>query len=159
MFIIQNSSKIFPYLQILSFLKNSLWNLKFSYICMNEEKWKKSKKMKFYSYIQGIPAFRDFTIHNPCYSVILFQAPILWITRHFMILKKKIQKQKFRIFFCEKISDFNFLLHLEVPTFHFSCNYWIQFLSNKNKKERIYYLLVWFLANYGQFQRLKFHEN
>ena len=30
--IIQTSSKVFTYLQILSFLKNSLWNLKFSYI-------------------------------------------------------------------------------------------------------------------------------
>ena len=53
MFIIQNSSKVFTYLHILSFLKNSLWNLKFSYIlrlsplCMNEEKWKMSQEIKF----------------------------------------------------------------------------------------------------------------
>ena len=38
----------------LSFLKNSPWNLKISYIlrlsplCMNEEKWKKSQEIKFY---------------------------------------------------------------------------------------------------------------
>ena len=54
MFIVQNSSKIFTFLQILSFLKNSPWNLKISYIlrlsplCMNEEKWKKSQEIKFY---------------------------------------------------------------------------------------------------------------
>ena len=41
-----------PYLQILSFLKDFRWNLKFSYIfrfsplCMNEEKWKKSWQIK-----------------------------------------------------------------------------------------------------------------
>ena len=52
MCIIQNSSKKFPYLQILRFLKNSPWNLKFSCIsrlsplCMNEEKWKKSQEIK-----------------------------------------------------------------------------------------------------------------
>ena len=54
MFIVQNSTKIFTFLQILSFLKNSPWNLKISYIlrlstvCMNEEKWKKSQEIKFY---------------------------------------------------------------------------------------------------------------
>ena len=54
MVIVQNSTKIFAFLQILSFLKNSPWNLKISYIlrlfplCMNEEKWKKSQEMKFY---------------------------------------------------------------------------------------------------------------
>ena len=52
--IIQNSSKFFTYFQILSFLKISPWNLKFSFIfrlsplCMNEEKWKKSQEIKFY---------------------------------------------------------------------------------------------------------------
>ena len=43
MFIVQNSSKKFTFLQIFSYLKNSPWNLKISYIlrlsplCMNEE--------------------------------------------------------------------------------------------------------------------------
>ena len=43
-----------PYVDILSFLKNSPWNLKFSYILilsllgMNEEKWKKSHEIEFY---------------------------------------------------------------------------------------------------------------
>ena len=39
--------------------------------------------------VQEIPAIRDFTIRDPCYFVILFQVPILWIPRHFMILEKK----------------------------------------------------------------------
>ena len=42
------------------------------------------------NYIQGIPAFCDFTIRDPCYIVILFQASILRIPLHFMILKKII---------------------------------------------------------------------
>ena len=52
MFIMQNSSEIVPWWQILSFLKNSPWNLKFSYIfwfsrlCVNEENWKKSQEIK-----------------------------------------------------------------------------------------------------------------
>ena len=42
----------------------------------------------FSAEIQGIPAFRDFTIRDPRYFVILFQASISWIPLHFMILKK-----------------------------------------------------------------------
>ena len=53
-FYIKFSKNIFFFLQILSFLKNSPWNLKYFYILrlsplgMNEEKWKKSKEIKFY---------------------------------------------------------------------------------------------------------------
>ena len=55
----------------------------------------------FERYIQGIPAFRDFTIRDPRHFVILLKPPNLWIPRHFVILKKKItkKKKKFRDFF------------------------------------------------------------
>ena len=43
--------------------------------------------------VQGISAFRDFTICDPRYFVILFQASISWIPLHFMILKKKKSKK------------------------------------------------------------------
>ena len=54
MSLIQSSSKKITFLQILSFFKNSPWNLKFLYIfrlsplCMNEESWKKAQEIKFY---------------------------------------------------------------------------------------------------------------
>ena len=41
------------------------------------------------SVLQGIPIFHDFTICDPLYFVIQFQASISWIPRHFMILNKK----------------------------------------------------------------------
>ena len=56
--------------------------------------------------IQEIPAFRDFTIRDPLYFVIQFQASILWIPLHFMILKKKSKKTIFFRIFFGKISDF-----------------------------------------------------
>ena len=48
--------------------------------------------------IQGIPAFRDFTIRDPLYFVIQFQALNSWIPLHFMILKKKSKKKNPKIF-------------------------------------------------------------
>ena len=57
--------------------------------------------------VQGIPAFRDFTIRDPLYFVIQFQALNLWIPLHFMILKKKIPKKNFfSEIFSEKILNF-----------------------------------------------------
>ena len=56
--------------------------------------------------LQGIPAFRDFTIRDPLYFVIQFQALNSWIPLHFTILKKKIKKKK-------KILDF-FLQNHEI---------------------------------------------
>ena len=56
--------------------------------------------------IQGIPVFRDFTIGDPLYFMIQFQALNSWIPLHFMILKKKIPKKKFFQKFFQKISDF-----------------------------------------------------
>ena len=50
--------------------------------------------------IQGIPAFRYFTIRDPRYFVNLFQATISWIPLHFMVLKKNSKKKK--IFFLWK---------------------------------------------------------
>ena len=52
--------------------------------------------------LQGIPAFRDFTIRDPLYFVIQFQASISWIPHHFMILKKKIKKKNFFGIFSSK---------------------------------------------------------
>ena len=51
-----------------------------------------------WSSIQGIPAFRDFTIRDPRYFVILFQASISWFWA---------KKSKKKIFF-QKIFGFFF---------------------------------------------------
>ena len=65
MSLIQSSSKNFTFLQILSFFKNSPWNLKFFYIfrlsplCMNEESWKKAQEIKFY-----IDSFSNYILYS-----------------------------------------------------------------------------------------------
>ena len=58
-------------------------------------------------YIQEVPAFRDFRIRDPRYFVILFQASISGIPRHFGILTpikrpknfQNFQKKSRKIFF------------------------------------------------------------
>ena len=44
-------------------------------------------------HIQGIPAFRDFTIRDPQYFVIWFQAIFREIPRHFVIFEAKKKKE------------------------------------------------------------------
>ena len=56
----------------------------------------------FFIIQQEVPTFRDFTIRDPRYFVILFSAPICENPRHFVILQKK---KKIRGFFW-KISFF-----------------------------------------------------
>ena len=63
---------------------------------------------KIHKELQGIPSFRDFTIRDPRYFVILFQASISWIPLHFMILKKNSKKIFFSEIFLEKFQIFNY---------------------------------------------------
>ena len=86
MCIMQNSEKFFPYLQILSFLKNSPWKLKFSYIfrlspiCMNEEKWKKYWEIKL-----GLPIILEQCVqYKKMNQLHIFgsQAQNFWSVRH-----------------------------------------------------------------------------
>ena len=59
--------------------------------------------------VQEIPAIRDFTIRDPCYFVILFQVPILWIPHQ--IMKNKCKKKSSE-FFSENFRFLYFLLHI-----------------------------------------------
>ena len=73
------------------------------------------------------PAFHDFRIRDPHYFVILFQASILWIPHHFMILNKKRKKK------CKIYRNF-------FPIFVF----WpIFFAYLPNRKLLHYYIAVW----------------
>jgi hypothetical protein len=58
--------------------------------------------------LQGVLAFRDFTIRDPRNFVICFQALILWIPRNFVILKQKKNLKKSEIF-SEIFSGFYFI--------------------------------------------------
>ena len=49
----------------------------------------------FFIIQQEVPTFRDFTIRDPRYFVILFSAPICENPRHFVILQKKKKKSGF----------------------------------------------------------------
>ena len=64
----------------------------------------------FITAIQEVPAFRDFTIRDPRYFVILFRAPIHENPRRFVILKRNLQKEKFGGGFFWKFSCFFLLL-------------------------------------------------
>ena len=66
--------------------------------------------------ILGVPAFRDFTICDPHYFVIIFKLSISWIPHYFMILKKESKKKNFnlevRLNLAVHIIQFQFLLFL-----------------------------------------------
>ena len=51
--------------------------------------------------LQGIPAFRDFTIRDPRYFMILF-----WASFHDLEEKKNFKNQIFRFFFSEFFLEF-----------------------------------------------------
>ena len=101
---VENSwkSEIFPkksffYCKFLKFtIVTEAWNPAIRARSWSQLLWQKSPNSLtlYYSlnHIQEIPAFRDFTIRDPRYFVILFQASISWIPPHFMILKKKKKK-------------------------------------------------------------------
>ena len=88
------------------------WRLKSLFLLLQKSNRKLTEFFRYLRivitkiWIQGIPAFRDFTIRDPLYFVIQFQASILWIPYHFMILKKKSKKKFFFWNFFGKISDF-----------------------------------------------------
>ena len=90
MLLIRNSSFPFKYSQLYSSLiyasaENLVLKRYSNEKCYKFISFKNGPSPWFSAEIQGIPAFRDFTIRDPRYFVILF----------FMILKKKIQKQFF----------------------------------------------------------------
>ena len=84
---VQSSSKKIPYLQNLSFLKNSQWNLDFSYmsrlslLCMDEKKWKKVLGNKIGITIYSWTLWDTYDHSGKIYLVMILRTVLYFLSR------------------------------------------------------------------------------